>query len=102
MSDFITLDSESIENEHICCAISDKKCLSSYHAKKDWLKNQFEKGYVFRRINERAKVFIEYADAEESWVPITAPNYLNINCFWVSGKYKKQGLAKKLFTDCYC
>ncbi|WP_254712832.1 GNAT family N-acetyltransferase [Polaribacter sp. AHE13PA] len=64
--------------------------------KKDWLKNQFEKGYVFRRINERAKVFIEYADAEESWVPITAPNYLNINCFWVSGKYKKQGLAKKL------
>lgn len=30
------------------------------------------------------------------WLPITATNYLNINCFWVSGKYKKQGNAKKL------
>lgn len=96
MSDFITLDSKTIENEHICCAISDKKCASSYQAKKDWLKNQFNNGYVFRRINERAKVFIEYGNAEESWVPITAPNYLNINCFWVSGKYKKKGHAKRL------
>jgi N-acetylglutamate synthase-like GNAT family acetyltransferase len=96
MSNFITLDSKSILKEHICCAISDKKCKESYEAKKDWLKEEFEKGYVFRRINERAKVFIEYCKAEESWVPITAPNYLNINCFWVSGKYKKQGHAKKL------
>ena len=96
MSNFITLNSDSISKEHICCAISDKKCKESYEAKKDWLKNEFEKGYVFRRINERAKVFIEYGNAEEAWIPITATNYININCFGVSGKYKKQGHAKKL------
>ncbi|WP_087519513.1 N-acetyltransferase [Polaribacter sp. SA4-12] len=99
MSNFITLNSDSISKEHICCAISDKKYKESYDAKKDWLKNEFEKGYVFRRINERAKVFIEYGNAEESRGPITAPNYLNINCFWVSGKYKKQGHAKKLLQS---
>ena len=48
MSNFITLDSKSILKEHICCAISDKKCKESYEAKKDWLKEEFEKGYVLR------------------------------------------------------
>lgn len=96
MSNFITLNSASISDEHICCAISDKKCKESYEAKKKWLKKEFNNGYIFRRLNERAKVFIEYGNAENAWLPITAPNYLNINCFWVSGKYKKQGYAKKL------
>ena len=26
------------------------------------------------------------------WLPVTAPNYLMINCFWVSGQYKGQGI----------
>ena len=64
--------------------------------KKDWLTKEFNNGYVFRRINERAKVFIEYEPAENAWTPITVPNYLNINCFWVSGKYKKNGYGKEL------
>ena len=90
------LNSENISSEHICCAISDKKCSDSYQAKKDWLTKEFNNGYVFRRINERAKVFIEYGPVENAWIPITAPNYLNINCFWVSGKYKKNGYGKEL------
>lgn len=98
MSDFINLTSNNISKEHICCAISDKKCSESYNAKKKWLKEEFNKGYVFKRINERAKVFIEYGNAEDAWVPISAPNYININCFWVSGKYKKQGYGKKLLN----
>ncbi|MBD3276106.1 MAG: GNAT family N-acetyltransferase, partial [Candidatus Marinimicrobia bacterium] len=53
-------------------------------------------GYVFRRIDARAKVFIEYGPAEHGWVPITAPNYLLVNCFWVSGKYKRNGYGKEL------
>ena len=36
-------------------------------------------------------VFIEYVPAEYAWLPVTAPNYLMINCFWVSGQYKGQG-----------
>ncbi len=94
--DFLQLTDQNIKHEHICCAISDKKCKDSYEAKKDWLKKEFGNGYVFRRINERAKVFIEYGPAEKGWVPIDAPNYLLINCFWVSGKYKKQGYGKAL------
>ena len=96
MDAFIQLTKENIANEHISCAISDKKCQNSYQAKKDWLKKEFDNGYVFKRLDARAKVFIEYGSAEKAWLPITAPNYLNINCFWVSGKYKKKGNGKKL------
>lgn len=92
----IQLTKENLDEEHICCAISDKKCADSYQAKKDWLKKEFNNGYIFRRLDERAKVFIEYGPAETAWIPITAPNYLNINCFWVSGKYKKNGYGKAL------
>jgi ribosomal protein S18 acetylase RimI-like enzyme len=98
MSEFINLTTKNISKEHICCAISDKKCSESYDAKKSWLTEEFNNGYVFKRINERAKVFIEYGNAEDAWVPISAPNYININCFWVSGKYKKQGYGKKLLN----
>ena len=96
MEKLIELTPENIRNEHICCAIADKKCTDSYQAKKDWLTKEFNNGYVFRRINARAKVFIEYGPAESAWIPIKADNYLNINCFWVSGKYKKNGYGKEL------
>ena len=96
MEKIIQLDKSNIANEHICCAFSDKKCKESYDLKKDWLKKEFDNGYVFRRINARAKVFIEYGPAENGWAPVDAPNYLLINCFWVSGQYKGQGYAKEL------
>jgi len=99
MSSLIQLSKENIASEHICCAFSDKKCTDSYQAKKDWLTKEFNNGYVFRRLDERAKVFIEYGPAEMAWIPITAPNYLNINCFWVSGRYKKNGYGKKLIKS---
>jgi len=93
---FITLNSENIAKEHICCAFSDKKCKVGYELKKEWLRKEFDNGYVFRRLDERAKVFIEYVAAEKAWLPIFAPNYLAINCFWVSGQYKGKGYAKAL------
>lgn len=96
MEKIIQLDKSNIANEHICCAFSDKKCKESYDLKKDWLKKEFDNGYVFRRIDARAKVFIEYGPAEKGWTPVDAPNYLLINCFWVSGQYKGQGYAKEL------
>ena len=101
MTNLIDLNPENIKSEHICCAISDKKCSDAYQAKKDWLTKEFDHGYVFRRIDERAKVFIEYGPAEYAWIPITAPNYLNINCFWVSGKYKKNGFGKELLKTAF-
>ena len=95
-TNFITLTRENIDKEHICCAFSDKKCKESYEQKKDWLRKEFDNGYVFRRLDERAKVFIEYCPAEKAWVPVDAPGYLMINCFWVSGQYKGKGYAKAL------
>ena len=96
---FITLTKDNINTEHICCAISDKKCTEGYEAKKQWLENEFDNGYIFRRLNERAKVFIEYCPAEKAWSPINAPNYLMLNCFWVSGQYKGKGYAKALLQS---
>jgi len=96
MEKIIQLDKSNIANEHICCAFSDKKCKESYELKKEWLKKEFDNGYIFRRIDARAKVFIEYVPAEKGWAPVDAPNYLLINCFWVSGQYKGQGYGKEL------
>ena len=98
-ANFITLTKENIDREHICCAFSDKKCQNSYESKKAWLKKEFDNGYVFRRLCERAKVFIEYVPSEKVWIPVVAPNYLMINCLWVSGQYKGKGYAKALLQS---
>jgi len=97
--EFITLAADNIDSEHICCAFSDKKCAASYALKKAWLKREFENGYVFRRLDERAKVFIEYGPAESAWAPVDARGYLMVNCFWVSGQYAKKGYAKALLQS---
>ncbi|WP_027360794.1 N-acetyltransferase [Desulforegula conservatrix] len=96
---YVTLTKSNIDSEHICCAFSDKKCSEGYARKKQWLTKEFEKGYVFKRLDERAKVFIEYGPAEKAWLPITAPNYINLGCFWVSGKYKGNGHGKALLQE---
>lgn len=56
---YITLTENNIDKDHICCAFSDKKCLAGYELKKEWLTKEFANGYVFRRLDARAKVFIE-------------------------------------------
>ncbi|MDR2912889.1 MAG: GNAT family N-acetyltransferase [Alistipes sp.] len=96
---FITINGDNIAREHICCAFSDKKCAEGYELKKRWLKDEFPRGYVFRRLDERAKVFLEYGPAESAWVPVDAPDWLMTGCFWVSGKYKGQGYAKELLES---
>jgi GNAT superfamily N-acetyltransferase len=96
----IKLTKDNIQDEHICCAFSDKKCAEGYQSKKDWLKAQFDDGYVFRKLNVRGKVFIEYVPAEKGWVPVDAPGFMLINCFWVSGKYKGQGYGSQLYQAC--
>lgn len=98
--EIITIDENNIDQEHICCAISDKKCSEGVEAKKSWLKGQFQKGYRFKRLNVRGKVFIEYVPSEAAWLPLDAPDYMVINCFWVSGQFKKKGYGKKLLDAC--
>lgn len=96
----IRLTEDNIDSEHICCAISDKKCIDGYEAKKDWLKREFKNGYTFLKYDVRHKVFIEYGPAENTWVPVKAPGYMYIGCFWVAGQHKGKGYGKKLLKKC--
>jgi ribosomal protein S18 acetylase RimI-like enzyme len=96
----LKLTDKNIEDEHICCAISDKKCSDGYQMKKNWLKSEFNNGYIFEKMDVRGKVFIEYVPIESSWLPLKGTNFMVINCFWVSGQFKGQGNGKKLLQEC--
>ncbi|MFJ7738693.1 GNAT family N-acetyltransferase [Lysinibacillus sp. NPDC097287] len=98
--DYIQITTDNIEHEHICCALGAKQYEKAVAEKKQWLTERMVEGLVFYRLNERAKVFIEYLPAEMAWSPIQAPNYMYINCLWVSGKYKNNGCAKQLLEHC--
>jgi hypothetical protein len=50
--EIIKLSENNIENEHICCAIYDKKCSTGYNAKKLWRKQDFKNGYTFIKLEE--------------------------------------------------
>ena len=97
---FIDVTPKNLEQEHICCAISDKKGECCVSSKKAWLQERFSDGLVFKKLDARGKVFIEYIPAEKAWCPITAPNFMHINCFWVSGQFKGQGYANELLAQC--
>ncbi|GKS12663.1 hypothetical protein YDYSY3_36630 [Paenibacillus chitinolyticus] len=96
----VTLNTENIGGEHICCAISDKKCANGVQLKKAWLQQRFQEGLRFKKLDVRQKVFIEYIPAEYAWCPVEAPGYIFINCFWVAGSYKGKGYGKKLLGEC--
>ncbi|OKY91512.1 MAG: GNAT family N-acetyltransferase, partial [Alistipes sp. 58_9_plus] len=57
-------------------------------------------GYVFRKLNAKGVVFIEYAPLETAWVPVIGDNYYYIYCLWVAGPYKGKGYAKALMEHC--
>lgn len=97
----IDITPDNIETEHICCAIgNDAENSLAASKKKDWLRDRFNEGLVFRRLEERGKVFIEYMPIEQAWKPVNGKDFLFINCLWVSGKFKGQGFAGQLLKSC--
>ena len=96
MHEYINLDINNIEEEHICCAIGDPKHQQGVDKKKEWLKTKLKDGHVFRKLNARGKIFIEYEPIETAWVPINGKNYEYIYCLWVAGSFKGKGIAKEL------
>jgi len=95
----ISVTKENLEQEHICCAISNNKdCQVA--AKKAWLAQRFADGLVFKKCDVRGKCFIEYIPAESAWYPISADGYMHINCYWVSGQFKGQGYSNLLLDEC--
>ena len=96
MNEYINLSYDNIDEEHICCAIGDKKHQEGVECKKEWIKNKIKDGHVFRKLNARGKIFIEYEPLETSWVPISGENYEYIYCLWVAGSFKDKGIGKEL------
>ena len=96
MNEYINLDENNIDEEHICCAIGDPKHQAGVDKKKEWIKNKLKDGHVFRKLNARGKIFIEYEPIETAWVPIIGKNYMYIYCLWVAGSFKGKGIGKDL------
>ena len=99
-TDYITLTLSNLESEHVCCAIADKKHQRGVEAKKTWLRERIPEGHVFRKLDEKGKVFIEYAPLESAWAPVTGDSFLYIYCLWVSGSFKGRGHGKALLEYC--
>ena len=99
-TEYINITLDNLEQEHLCCAISDKKHQEGVTNKKSWLAERITEGHVFRKLNAKGKVFIEYAPLETAWVSIEGKNYMYIYCFWVSGSFKGKGHGKDLLQYC--
>lgn len=100
MTSYLNLTSTNLGEEHICCAIAGKQHQEGVDRKKAFLAAGFKHGLVFRKLDVRGKVFIEYAPAEAAWRPVVAPGYLVIHCLWVSGRYKGQQIGRELLQHC--
>jgi ribosomal protein S18 acetylase RimI-like enzyme len=93
--EFIKVTGENLEKEHLCCALSDKP---GQAAKREWMSGCYADGYTFLKLAGPGKTFIEYTPAEHAWAPVTAPGYIWIDCFWVSGKFAGQGIGRELLS----
>lgn len=101
MSDqFINLTEENLAQEHLCCIIRSKKPHPGVEAKRAWLKERLREGHVFRKLDAKGVVFIEYAPLETAWVPVVGENYLYLYCLWVTGDFKGKGYGRQLMEYC--
>lgn len=98
--EFINVTEENLGEEHLCCIIRSKKPHPGVEAKRWWLADRIREGHVFRKLDVKDAVFIEYAPLETAWVPITGDNYYYIYCLWASGGSKGKGYGKALMEYC--
>ena len=99
-TDFTNLTTENLSNEHLCCIIRSKKSHPGIEAKRQWLSDRLNEGHVFRKLNAKATVFIEYAPLETAWVPVIGDNYYYLYCLWVLGSPRGNGYGKALIEYC--
>lgn len=100
MNHFINITSNNLDTEHLCCIIRSKKQHPGVEAKRQWLSQRLKEGHIFRKLDAKATVFIEYAPSETAWVPINADNYYYIYCLWVTGDGKGKGYGRSLINYC--
>lgn len=99
-NEFINVTAENLAEEHLCCIIRSKKNCPGVEAKRQWLSERLKEGHVFRKLNAKETVFIEYAPLETAWVPIIGDNFYYLYCLWVSGSCKGRGYGKALLEYC--
>lgn len=99
-SKFINLTAENLADEHLCCMIRSKKPHPGVEAKRQRLSERLREGHVFRKLDAKATVFIEYAPLERAWVPVTGDHYIYIYCLWVLGDQKGKGYGRELMEYC--
>ena len=97
---FIDITPENIDSEHLCCIIRTKKPHPGVEKKRAWLRDRLGEGHVFRKLDEKACVFIEYAPLESAWVSIVGDNYIYIYCLWVLSENKGKGYGRRLMESC--
>lgn len=98
--EFINLTAENLAQEHLCCIIRSQKPHPGVEAKRQWLAARLQEGHVFRKLNEKATAFIEYAPLETAWAPVAGDNYYYLYCLWVTGVCKGKGYGKALMEYC--
>lgn len=96
MNKYINLTEENIGSEHICCAIGDPKHQEGVNSKKEWIRQRLSDGHIFRKLDARGKMFIEYEPIETAWAPVLGKNYNYIYCLWVAGSFKGKGIGREL------
>lgn len=99
-AEFINLTPENVASEHVSCIIRTKTVHQGIEGKRQWLADRLKEGHVFRKLNEKATVFIEYAPCETAWTPIIGDNYYYMYCLWVDGAHKGKGYASTLMEYC--
>lgn len=97
---FLNLTEENLAQEHLCCIIRSKKPHPGVEAKRAWLRERLKEGHVFRKLDAKGVVFIEYAPLETAWVPVEGDNFFCIYCLWVSGDFKGKGFGRHLMEYC--
>jgi len=97
--ELIRVTEENLQQEHICCAVSNNRDIQVV-AKKAWMEERLKEGLVFLKGNVRGKCFMEYIPAEAAWMPIEADGYMYIDCFWIAGQLKGNGYANLLLEEC--
>lgn len=98
--EFINLTAENIDAQHLCCIIRTKTAHPGVETKRTWLRERLAEGHTFRKLDEKATVFIEYAPLEKAWVPIEGENFLYIYCLWVLGDQRGKGYGDRLMNYC--
>lgn len=97
---FINLTEDNLAQEHLCCIIRSKKPHPGVEAKRAWLGERLKESHVFRKLDAKGVVFIEYAPLETAWVPVEGENYLYLYCLWVNGEFKGKGYGRQLMEYC--